>query len=249
MSVPGPGDPRPLWPNRWSDNELAVPNAANPIPDQSWARDARLAQMADAWNNVGNATPLARWETILHLRVVRMKFNGVGGPMALDVRARYFPTWMGGRLSDVDAAVGLGNDAIHLNVDWFGENGSHWWNTNPKGHPERRLATALLHFLESSTDLPNASAGSGWDPKTWLWMAGTPWVNPDKSLNWAIMNQVLVTPAYIPNSAMNVRIEWKRGGPAPGYTDIDTSIRTDGGVRVLTITTPDITRRDFTPQP
>jgi hypothetical protein len=202
--------------------------------------------MADAWNDVTGGTPTARWATILHLRVVRLKFNGVSGATAREIRRRFFGTWMGGRLSDVDKAVGLGNDEIHLNIDWFGDNETNWWAAPITGNAERRLAGDILHFLESSTNLPNAYSGSPVKPGDWLWMPGTPWVNPDKSLNWAIMNQALTTTAYIPNNVLPVRIEWKRGA---AYNDIATGVKTDAGVRVLTITTPDIIRRDFTPQP
>ncbi len=222
MSIPGPGDPRDDWPKRWDKDFDAV---------NQWAQDAALNSLVEKWKLKGT-----RWATILHLRVLRLRFNtkpswaGGAGFAAKDLPGDFFDTWLVGRLSKINETLALGIGVYHLDTDWFGGLGSNWWTGGPNGYNiERRTTSELLHFLERSMDLQNASKGSFVDPEKWIWKAGFGF-NDFSNLSDAL------TAANTPAITHDLELRWIRDA---AKSDVSSVVNDKvPGRLILEITTP-----------
>ncbi len=259
MSIPDPPPGgRPDFPIRKSDhpqpflpqNPTAAQINAMPSADR-WTTDPALRQLADRWNTNTTSATTPRWETIKHLRVLRMALNGYAdwNTYGSKIPSPYFASWQTPRLSTPAKALGASQlTDPHLDIDWFGDSGTNWWDPSlnpggakisaapgpPKGSGiERRLATAILHFLEASTSLSLVGkSASPVDPTRWSW--ATPPASWDAGL-------VSGAPPW---NTKSVRLEWHR---VAGKPDVTTQVIHSGPVSTLVITTPFQSRNDWKP--
>lgn len=220
MSIPGPGETTYTQNclQRWSDPQQGPNNA--PV----WAQDPALSALVASWANVNN-----RWETIKHLRALRLYFNSYSWTIVKELPQTYLETWVAGTLARISDLLTLGVGSNHLNIDWFGSASVNWWQGGLKGQTiERDIAKSLLAFLEASVDLQGVSPSA--KPQDWTWKATATGALPAAPL------KALANWPEVPAIKKALRIEWVRS--AANASVSANHSETAANVLTLRINTP-----------
>lgn len=184
-------------------------------------RQTTLTQLADIADNRAS-----RWAAVLMLRLVRLRLLGETidevalAKLANSRLAREFRAVLRvGRLSEV--AIQLGCERIkanpeHIDIDWYGDNPGHWWNSNDFDGRDAELTATMgqLRFLEKSFGFDDFSNIS---PDQWQWPAE--WKMPDGTAkgHWADLTANVPAPPFAPGFKELV-FEWHYGANEKGFS-------------------------------
>ena len=169
-----------------------------------------LKEMAEAVLNQDD-----RWRAILMLRIARLRLHG----RSIDVNAfRLLPGWAKevyrvGRISEVSRVLGvesIAKNPHHVDVDWYGDNPAHWWNTDAFTGAEAEIdaARGQLHFLEDTVGLRRSRI----DPSGWSWPPGT-----NTNDFWPQLVASTASPPILAGRAA-IKVEWHMGRSPDRFT-------------------------------
>lgn len=223
--------------------DLLKPRTSDDPANDGWRTDRVLKQLAALLNSAPDGQTSTRWETIKHLRVLRLAQNDADG-FKDDIPAQYFNAYRIETLSSVAASIGATEiEPVHLDIDWFGRGKDNWWDTaDSTKSEERRMTTALVHFLERSLGMDTSPAKL---PRNWPWPA-------EFQLPPQTVRDGMTRAGVLLAQPTTVRFEWVRDAPDSEFifeTDPNPIPKPppDGTVLTLRIRTPACRTTDFDP--